>query len=125
MNATVYEQRLTAQHIDPDILSAIDDKTLTAEIGILTGDIVHLKKGSTIWWNGPDAKQKCCDTGQSLMSPSKSPTHQPPQKKVTYEKKYHDGGGCHFTGPPMIAGGGDDDASEDYNLWYQLIDHGT
>ena len=125
VNATVYERRLAAQHIGPDILSKIDDKVLTAEIGIPTGDIIRLKRGSTIWWNGPNAKRKRSDTGQSSASQSKSPTHQPPQKKVAYEKKYHDGGGSRFTGPPMIAGDGDDDAPKDYELWYQSTDHGT
>ena len=45
----------------------------------------------------------------------------PKKKKIAYEKKYHNGGGCHFTGPPVEAG--DDDGPKDYDLWYQSMDH--
>ncbi|KAG9317923.1 hypothetical protein JVU11DRAFT_2155 [Chiua virens] len=120
VNATTYEQRLAVQHIRPDIFAKIDDKTLIAEIRIPTGDIIHLKKGSTVWWNGLDAKQKRSDMGQSQ---SKSPAHWA-SKRITYEKKYHNGGGCHFTGPPMIAGD-DDGPPKDYDLWCQSTDHGA
>ncbi|KAG8216760.1 hypothetical protein J3R82DRAFT_7002, partial [Butyriboletus roseoflavus] len=43
-NATTYEHKLTTQHIGPDILSEISDKTLL-DIGIPTGNIICLKKG--------------------------------------------------------------------------------
>ncbi|KAF8546997.1 hypothetical protein OG21DRAFT_1370570, partial [Imleria badia] len=115
-DATVYEWKLAAQHIGPDILSEIDDKTLLG-IGIPTGDIIRLKKGCTVWWNGPDAKRRRSNTDQSSRDKSKSPTR-PLQKRVAYKKKYFGGGGCHFTGPPMIPGDGDNDATMDYNLWY-------
>ena len=69
------------QHIGPDIFSEIDNKMLTTEIGIPTGDIICLKEGSTVWWNGPDAKQKCSNTDWSLTSHLKSLTHCP-QKRL-------------------------------------------
>ena len=81
VNATAYKQRLAVQHIGPDIFSEIDNKMLTTEIGIPTGDIICLKKGSTVWWNGPDAKQKCSNTDWSSTSHLKSLTHCP-QKRL-------------------------------------------
>ena len=117
----MYEYILTMQHIDPDILSEIGDKTLL-DIGIPTGDIICLKRDCMVWWNGPDAKQKCSDTDQSLTSKSRSPTC-PSQKKVAYEKKYHDGSSCQFTAFPMIPG--NDNRPRDYDLWYQSTDHGV
>ncbi|KAG8213549.1 hypothetical protein J3R82DRAFT_10200, partial [Butyriboletus roseoflavus] len=109
-------------HIGPNILSEINDRIFTVEIGILTGNIVCLKNGSIIWWNGPDAECKHSNINQSSMSQSRSPAHQP-QKRVAYEKKFHSGGGCCFTGPLMIAEDGSGDMSKDYELWYQSIDH--
>ncbi|KAF8132039.1 hypothetical protein EV363DRAFT_1480092 [Boletus edulis] len=122
LNATAFERRLAAQHIGPDILPEIDDKTLASEIGIPAGDIVRLKKGSTVWWNGPDAKRKRSDTGQSSASHPKSPTR-PRQKRVAYEKRYHDKGASRFTGPPMIAGDDDEDKDKDYDIWYESTEH--
>ncbi|KIO01842.1 hypothetical protein M404DRAFT_89195, partial [Pisolithus tinctorius Marx 270] len=63
-NTTLYEWELELQSIGPDILMDIDDQTLN-RAGIATGDIIHLKKGSLLWWNGPDAKRKCSNTGAS------------------------------------------------------------
>jgi hypothetical protein len=51
----MYEGSLELQGIGLDILGDIDDKVLSG-ISISTGDIIRIKKGSTIWWNGPDAK---------------------------------------------------------------------
>ncbi|KAG8217194.1 hypothetical protein J3R82DRAFT_5277, partial [Butyriboletus roseoflavus] len=118
-NATVFERKLVEQHIGPDILPKIDNRILAVEIGIPASDIIHLKKGSIAWWNGPDVKHKHSNTDQSQF---RSPTH-PPQKRVTYKKKCHDGGCCCFTRSLMIAR--DDDRLKDYNLWYQSTDHGT
>lgn len=44
VNVTAYE-RLAVQHIVPDILVEIDDKTLIAEIGILMRDIICVPIG--------------------------------------------------------------------------------
>ena len=74
-NATAFEWRLAAQHIGPDILPEIEDKILAMEIGIPAGDIVHLKKVSITWWNGPEAKRKRSNTDQSSASQPGSPIH--------------------------------------------------
>ncbi|KIO10419.1 hypothetical protein M404DRAFT_129759 [Pisolithus tinctorius Marx 270] len=122
-NATLYEWELELQLIGPDILMDIDDQTL-ARAGIATGDIIRLKKGSLLWWNGPDAKRKHSDTGASsgnerVGQASSPPTR--PSKKIVYEKRFKDGGGCHFTASPMTINK-DDDGSKpaplDYDLYY-------
>lgn len=53
----VYKTSLELNGIGPDILPDVDDKFLS-NLGISAGDVIHLKKGSTAWWNGPDTKQK-------------------------------------------------------------------
>ncbi|KIN95228.1 hypothetical protein M404DRAFT_166340 [Pisolithus tinctorius Marx 270] len=57
LNTSMYEKDLELQGIGPDILADIDDKTHTL-ISFSTRDIIHLKKGSLVWWNGPEAKLK-------------------------------------------------------------------
>jgi hypothetical protein len=54
-NASMYEQDLNFHDIGPDILSEIEDKTL-AGIGITTGDIIRLKRGSFVWWEWPQSE---------------------------------------------------------------------
>ncbi|KIJ57767.1 hypothetical protein HYDPIDRAFT_34805 [Hydnomerulius pinastri MD-312] len=98
VNATSYEWALQSEGIGPDILSDVDDQTLRGK-GLKQGDIICLKKGSFTWWSGPNAKR-----------PS----------KVSYEKRFKEGGGCHFSGPPMKV---DEDGNgwspnSDYDLWY-------
>ncbi|KIO15009.1 hypothetical protein M404DRAFT_17863 [Pisolithus tinctorius Marx 270] len=111
-NATLYEQELELQLIGPDILMDINDQTLT-RAGITTGDTIHLKKGSLLWWNGPDVKRKHSDTGASSGNE--------PLKKIMYEKRFKDSGGSHFTASPTTINK-DDDGSKlallDYDLYY-------
>lgn len=109
------------QHIGPNIISKISDKILF-NIEIPTGDIICLKRDWMVWWNGPDAKQKHSNTDQISTSKSRSPTCSL-QKKVIYEKKYHDSSGCHFTAFSMIPS--NNNGPRDYDLWYQLTDHGV
>ncbi|KIK25778.1 hypothetical protein PISMIDRAFT_66770, partial [Pisolithus microcarpus 441] len=52
-----YKSVLEMHGIGPDILPDVDDKLLS-EFGISAGGVIHLKKGSTAWWNRPDAKCK-------------------------------------------------------------------
>ncbi|KAI5998888.1 hypothetical protein EDC04DRAFT_2909211 [Pisolithus marmoratus] len=103
--------------IGPDILQDVDDKFLS-DLGVSAGDVIHLKKGSTAWWNGPDAKCKRSDMSASASAPETQGSL--PKKQVSYNKHYHDGGGCCFSGPPMQKD--DNDASEppvcDYDLFY-------
>ncbi|KAI6033484.1 hypothetical protein BKA83DRAFT_4120971 [Pisolithus microcarpus] len=94
--AMSYKSILEMHRIGPDILLDVDDKLLS-EFGISAGDAIRLKKGSMAWWNGPDAKRKRSDASASAED-----AQQPAiKKRVSYNKKYHEGGGCRFTGPPM------------------------
>ena len=111
-NATMYEQDLDMHGIGPDILSQVDEKTLT-DLGIRKGDIIRLQNGSQTWWNGPDAKRKRSDT----VTSSGSNHSQSSSKKVAYEKWYHDGGRARFSGPPMEPGDGNPNA--EYKIFYK------
>ncbi|KAN0091031.1 hypothetical protein V8E55_004597 [Tylopilus felleus] len=123
-DSACYEEPLRLENIGPDILTNVDEKTL-GRIGILIGDIAHLKRYSIAWWNGQDSEAKRKWSGTRSTSSDAEPTHNrtrivspPPQKKkVTYEKRYHGGGGCRFTGPMMEAG--DADPNTDYDLYYE------
>ncbi|KIK82027.1 hypothetical protein PAXRUDRAFT_14938 [Paxillus rubicundulus Ve08.2h10] len=106
----LHKPALEINGIGPNILFNIEDKFL-ADLGISAGDVIHLKKGSTVWWNGPDAKQKRSDTATSEAKP--------PVKKVAYQKKYHNGGGCRFTGPLMQQD--DSDTSPASGQYYDLL----
>ena len=71
-------------------------------ISISTGDIICLKKGSVIWWNGPDAKWKQSNTSTSSGSEHgwsgfPKADSEPPKKKIAYEKWYHEGDGSRFS----------------------------
>ncbi|KAG1777621.1 hypothetical protein EV702DRAFT_1196834 [Suillus placidus] len=64
-HAMVYESSLHSIGAGPDILVEIADQEL-APIGLTPGDIIHLKKGSVTWWNGPLAKNEPIDRGTSM-----------------------------------------------------------
>ena len=115
-DATTYERELEIQGIGPDILNVVDDQMLSS-MGIPTGDIIRLKRGSTVWWNSSDSKRKRSNTEASSES---SGAH--PPRKVAYKKHYHDSGGCHFSGPPMQpddAGNSQFGPVQDYQLFYK------
>ncbi|KAI6016595.1 hypothetical protein BKA83DRAFT_4497681 [Pisolithus microcarpus] len=117
-NATRYEVNLDLQGIGLDILAEVDDKVL-ADGGISIGNIIHLKRGCTVWWNSPDAKQKWSNTEASINSTEATC---PPHKKVSYEKCYFTGGGNRFSGPPMAPDKNLDNPFSvipDYNLFYK------
>ncbi|KIK91253.1 hypothetical protein PAXRUDRAFT_149910 [Paxillus rubicundulus Ve08.2h10] len=121
-HAPTYEPGLQLHGIGPKILPDIDDKKL-AGVGVSAGDIIHLKKGGVVWWNGPDAKRKHSDTitATGMGSPFTSPDR-PVRKRVSYEKRYHDGSASHFSGPPMTMdrddGSGDGVGTKDYTIFY-------
>jgi hypothetical protein len=116
-NTSMYEGSLELQGIGPDILGDIDDKVLSG-IGISTSDIIRIKKGSTIWWNGPDAKRKWSNTSRSSGTEHGrfgSPKAEPPKKKVAYEKQSHDGGASRFSAGPMQPDDGGDAPDVDFD----------
>ncbi|KAF8123999.1 hypothetical protein EV363DRAFT_1178820, partial [Boletus edulis] len=113
-HASTYWHALNLQGIGWDILADMDNQVL-AGIGISMGDIVHLKKGSVVWWNGPKAKRKWSDTVTS--SGTERSKTEPQKKKVAYKKQYHAGGGNRFLGLAMEEG--DADLNSDFDLYYK------
>jgi len=118
--ASSYKAALEMHGFGPDILPEVDAKALS-DLGIPAGDVIRLKKGSMAWWNGPNAKRKRSNTSASV--PLVPETQElPAKKRVSYNKRYHDGGGCRFSGLPMQKDDDDDDGfgpvDHDYDLLY-------
>jgi len=114
----MYEDALDLQGIRPVILAEIDQSILSS-FGISPWNIIHLRKGSVVWWNGPDAKRKRSNTSTSLGTEHGKSVGSLPRKKVAYEKKFHDSSGNRFSGPPMQADDGDSLSGTDYKLFYK------
>lgn len=92
----------------PDILHLVEDGVLK-DVGFTPGDVIRLKQNSQQWWNSADAKRK-------RVSHTPSPVQStPPNKRVTFEKRYHAGGSYKLYGPKMIEGDLLPDADFD---WY-------
>ncbi len=81
----------------PDILQLVDDGSLK-DIGIKPGDVIRLKQHSLQWLNSSASKRKQDDhtpLGASI----------PPNKRVRFEKRYHDGGSSRVYGPRIVRPG--------------------
>jgi hypothetical protein len=110
-DATLYESPLHRKRYGPDILPRVSDKALE-EVGIQPGDVIRLKDGAAVWWNGPDAKRKRVDGDEETGEPSVK------RDSVAYERQFDEGGGCHFSGPPMVGGGY---LVPGETLWYKCV----
>lgn len=93
----------------PDILHLVEDGVLK-DVGFTPGDVIRLKQNSQQWWNSADAKRKRVNH----MPPSVQST--PPNKRVTFEKRYHSGGGYKVYGPKMVEG--DLPLNSDFDWYY-------
>jgi hypothetical protein len=98
-NATDYEAALQDKGYRPDIMHLVKDEVLM-EVGLSHGDAIRVKAGSIAWWNGPDAKRKHDDTEVTRAHEPDTP----PNKKVRYERRYHNGGESTFFGPTLVPG---------------------
>jgi hypothetical protein len=90
-NALLHEESLRMLGFGPDILHLVDDAVLK-NVGFTPGDVIRLKQNSQQWWNSTDAKRKRVDETPPVQST-------PPNKRVAFEKRYHDGGRCRLYGP--------------------------
>ena len=108
-NARSREEGLQMLGFGPDILHLVEDGVLK-DVGFTPGDVIHLKQNSQQWWNSADAKRKRVTHMPSPVSST------PPNKRVTFEKRYHDGGGYKVYGPKMIEG--DLSPNADFNWYY-------
>jgi hypothetical protein len=95
----------------PDILHLVDDGVLK-NVGFTPGDVIRLKQNSQQWWNSADAKRK--RTNQSPPPVQLTP----PNKRVTFEKRYNDGGGYRVYGPRMAEGEFSPDADANCQWYY-------
>lgn len=84
----------------PDILHLVNDGDLK-DIGIKPGDVIRLKQHSLQWLNSSASKRK-----QGDHTPSAPST--PPNKKVRFEKRFHDGGLARLYGPRIRRIDGDE-----------------
>ena len=85
------------------------------EVGIYPGNVIHLKDGAIMWWNGPDAKRKRVDGEGDISEPPAN------HDVVDYERRFDDGSGSWFSGPPMV--GGDYEEVLGKTLWYKCTAH--
>lgn len=110
-NARLHEEGLRILGFGPDILHLVEDSVLK-DVGFTPGDVIRLKQNSQQWWNSADAKRKR-SMSTSQMPPQTQTT--PPNKRVAFEKRYHDGGGYRLFGPKMVEG---DLPLDDSFEWY-------
>ncbi|KIK13610.1 hypothetical protein PISMIDRAFT_118598 [Pisolithus microcarpus 441] len=100
-NAIRYEKSLEVQGIGPDILANVNDKILT-KAGLSVGNIIHLKRGCTVWQNSLDVKCKHSNTETLVQDGASSHS---PHKRVAYERWYFDGGASWFASYAMTPNG--------------------
>ena len=103
-NARLYERCLEEMGYGPDILHLVDDSSLK-DIGIKPGDVIRLKQHSLQWLNSSASKRKQSDHTSSTSST-------PPNKRVRFEKRFHDGGLARLYGPRIVKAEGDELDSE-------------
>jgi hypothetical protein len=110
-NARLYERCLEEMGYAPDILHLVDDSSLK-DIGIKPGDIIRLKQNSLQWLNSAASKRKQCDLTHSAPST-------PPNKRVRFEKRFHNGGSARVYGPRIVEAEGDPlEESVEYDWYY-------
>ena len=109
-SATGYEDKFWAHGYGPDILHLVEDAALQC-IGLSEGDIIQLKQNALCWWNleSESNKCKCSDDddgegGPTLPHSAPHTPRTPPNVKVQYEKRYHDGGSARLYGPQLTPG---------------------
>jgi hypothetical protein len=95
-NACLHEESLQMLGFGPNILHLVNNNALT-NIGLTPGDVIHLKQNSQQWWNSVDAKHKQTQADQPPLVLTTSPN-----KRVAFEKQYHNGGSYHVYGPKMV-----------------------
>jgi hypothetical protein len=96
-NVCLHEESLRMLGFGPNILHLVEDGVLK-DVGFTPGDVIRLKQNSQQWWNSANAKRKwVCHTPSPVQST-------PPNKRITFEKRYHTGGTYKLYGPKMIEG---------------------
>ncbi|EIM85429.1 uncharacterized protein STEHIDRAFT_59298 [Stereum hirsutum FP-91666 SS1] len=108
-NATCLQFSMEAHAYGPDILDSVTDAELMSELKIKRGDVLRLKRGAPVWWNGPLAKRPRVDAevaegeGSDMM-------------KVRFERRWADGA-QRLYGPRIVRWDGPT-PERDYEDWY-------
>ncbi|KAJ7936526.1 hypothetical protein B0H13DRAFT_2303564 [Mycena leptocephala] len=111
VTARSFESPMRRNGYGPDILHMLPDQDLM-DIGMNKGDAIRLKAGAQEWWKGPNAKKKRgrgemeAASGSGSETPafdghSKDIDATPPSKKVSFERRWDDGGSMRFFGPQI------------------------
>ena len=113
-NTCLHEDSLHTLGFGPDILHLVEDNVLK-DIEFIPGDMIHLKQSMWQWWS-TNAKSKWVS---HMTSPLAQST--PPNKRVRFEKWFHDGGCYMVYGPKMVEGESslDTTVTTDFD-WYYL-----
>ena len=96
-NTCLHEDSLHTLGFGPDILHLVEDNVLK-DIGFIPGDVICLKQSVRQWWS-TNAKRK--QVSHTTSPPAQST---PPNKRVRFEKRFHDGGCYMVYGPKMVEG---------------------
>jgi hypothetical protein len=110
LNAQLYEWCLEEMGYGPNILHLVDDSSLK-DIGIKPGDVIRLKQHSLQWLNSSTSKRKQGDRAPSTPS-------MPPNKRVRFEKRFHDGGLARLYGLRIVEAEGDELEGLPFNWFY-------
>lgn len=109
-NARLLEYPLKAKGYGPDIFPLVKDGKLL-EMNISDGDVIRLKRGATEWWNSPAAKRPRAEVDADLRRDA--------QRKVRFERVWHDGTRKTFWGPQIRAADpGEIDMNNDYEDFF-------
>src|SRR6266849_4509195 len=81
------------QGFGPDILHLVDNRVLK-NVGFTPRDVICLKQNLQQWWNSTDTKCKWT----SPMPPQSTP----PNKRVSFKERYHDGRTYRLYGPKIV-----------------------
>lgn len=122
-NATCLQFSMEAHAYGPDILDSVADAELMSELKIKRGDVLRLKRGAPVWWNGPLAKRPRVDVevaegeGSGGASARGSPDgRQEDMMKVRFERRWADGA-QRLYGPRIVKWDGPT-PERDYEDWY-------
>jgi hypothetical protein len=118
-----YDSLLLLKGYGPDILHLVNVQDLV-EIGVSPGDAIWLREYAAKWWvderrraskrpRAPDAdKNERRVASPSAFPPAAGAT--PPNKRLRFEKRYFNGGGCTTHGRTIVNGNGN---GNDFTWW--------
>ena len=116
-NVPNYEARLRLKGFGPNILHHVSQDALT-DLSITPGDAIHLQDNAPKWWNSTAAK---CKHPSSITKDAISRT--PPNKRIRFEKHYHDGRKSIMWGLRLVEGNFTNEGDLDFQWHYHSYEH--